>query len=108
MAYGWPGNVRQLENAVERAVALCSGNELQVDLPVERTLVRAVAASAGGASSPVSIPSDGMDMERYVADLERALIQSALRQCNGVQTRAAEMLKLSYRSFRHLLKKYDL
>ncbi|MGZ4818427.1 MAG: sigma-54-dependent transcriptional regulator [Terriglobales bacterium] len=106
--YDWPGNVRQLENAIERAVALCSGNELQVELPVERTLVRAAAASSGGAPSAVSIPADGMDMERYVADLERALIQSALRQCNGVQTRAAEMLKLSYRSFRHLLKKYDL
>jgi len=107
-SYDWPGNVRQLENSIERAVALCTGNELQVELPVERTLVRAAAASVGGAPATVSIPADGMDMEGYVADLERALIQSALRQCNGVQTRAAEMLKLSYRSFRHLLKKYDL
>ncbi|MGI9104147.1 MAG: sigma-54-dependent transcriptional regulator [Terriglobales bacterium] len=104
--YDWPGNVRQLENTIERAVALCTSNELRVELPVERGRARAAAAAAGGAT--ISIPSDGIDMERYVADLERALIQSALRQCNGVQTRAAEMLKLSYRSFRHLLKKYDL
>ncbi|HKW67749.1 MAG TPA: helix-turn-helix domain-containing protein [Terriglobales bacterium] len=40
--------------------------------------------------------------------MERNLLQSALRQSNGVQTRAAEMLKLSYRSFRHLMKKYDI
>ena len=107
--YEWPGNVRQLENTIERAVALCTGNELQVELPVERGRARAAAAAGtGGGSTAVSIPADGLDMERYVADLERALIQSALRQCNGVQTRAAEMLKLSYRSFRHLLKKYDL
>ncbi|MBZ5630622.1 MAG: sigma-54-dependent Fis family transcriptional regulator, partial [Acidobacteriia bacterium] len=106
--YEWPGNVRQLENTIERAVALCTGNELEVELPVERGRACAVAAGAGGAAATVPIPPDGMDMEGYVADLERALIQSALRQCNGVQTRAAEMLKLSYRSFRHLLKKYDL
>jgi two-component system response regulator PilR (NtrC family) len=107
-SYEWPGNVRQLENTIERAVALCTGNELQVELPVERSRARAAAAGVGGASASVSLPADGLDMERYVADLERSLIQSALRQCNGVQTRAAEMLKLSYRSFRHLLKKYDL
>ena len=47
-------------------------------------------------------------MERYIADLERSLITSALKQSNGVQTKAAEMLKLSYRSFRHLIKKYDI
>ena len=56
----------------------------------------------------MALPSDGLDLERYVADIERSLLQSALRRSNGVQTRAAEMLKLSYRSFRHLIKKYEL
>jgi DNA-binding NtrC family response regulator len=107
-SYVWPGNVRQLENTIERAVALCSGNELQVDVPVERALGRAAAAGVTSGTTSLSIPAEGLDMERYVAELERALIRSALRQCDGVQTRAAEMLKLSYRSFRHLLKKYDL
>jgi two-component system, NtrC family, response regulator PilR len=51
---------------------------------------------------------DGVDMEKYVADIERALLQHALAQSNGVQTRAADLLKVSYRSFRHLMKKYDL
>jgi two-component system response regulator PilR (NtrC family) len=47
-------------------------------------------------------------MESYIQDLERSLLQSALRQTGGVQTKAAEVLKLSYRSFRHLAKKYNL
>jgi two-component system response regulator PilR (NtrC family) len=47
-------------------------------------------------------------MEKYVADIERSLLTSALAQSNGVQTRAADLLKISYRSFRHLVKKYDL
>jgi two-component system response regulator PilR (NtrC family) len=47
-------------------------------------------------------------MENYVADIEKSLLQSALTQSNGVQTRAAELLKISYRSFRHLAKKYEL
>jgi two-component system response regulator PilR (NtrC family) len=106
--YEWPGNVRQLENTIERAVALCQGNELEVELPMERAKLRLAAAAAAGGASAVSIPAEGLDMERHVADLERTLIQSALRQTNGVQTKAAEMLKLSYRSFRHLIKKYDL
>jgi len=106
-AYEWPGNVRQLENTIERAVALEETEELRVDLPSERPKARAMAAGVGGAGIP-SIPNDGIDMERYVADLEKTMILNALKQSNGVQTKAADLLKLSYRSFRHLLKKYDI
>jgi two-component system, NtrC family, response regulator PilR len=106
LTYDWPGNVRQLENTIERAVALETGNELHVELPPERARARAAAASAG--DGPVSLPAGGMDMERYVAHIERSLLTSALQQSQGVQTRAAELLKLSYRSFRHLMKKYDI
>ncbi|MGE0407108.1 MAG: sigma-54-dependent transcriptional regulator [Candidatus Korobacteraceae bacterium] len=102
--YDWPGNVRQLENTIERAVALEPSDILHVEAPMERRLK--AATNGNGASS--SLPAEGLDMERYIADLERSLIQNALRQSGGVQTKAAEMLKLSYRSFRHLLKKYDL
>jgi two-component system response regulator PilR (NtrC family) len=105
--YEWPGNVRQLENTIERAVALESSDELHVDLPSERPKAKAAAAANGGNVTP-SIPNDGLDMERYIADLEKNMILNALKQSNGVQTRAAEMLKLSYRSFRHLLKKYEI
>lgn len=110
-SYEWPGNVRQLENTIERAVALEMGEVLHVQLPMERA--RAKAAAAGVGVDAVSVPvgavlPDGMDMEKYVADIERSLLKSALKQADGVQTRAADVLKISYRSFRHLMKKYEL
>ena len=109
-SYDWPGNVRQLENTIERAVALETGEELHVELPVERPKARAAAAGVGGA---VSVPTggvlpEGVDMEKYVADIERSLLLAALKQSSGVQTRAADLLGISYRSFRHLMKKYSL
>jgi two-component system response regulator PilR (NtrC family) len=107
LSYDWPGNVRQLENTIERGVAMESTEVLNMDAPEERSKARAAAAAMGAPESN-NVPADGIDMEAYVAELERSMLQSALRQTGGVQTRAAEMLKLSYRSFRHLAKKYKL
>jgi two-component system, NtrC family, response regulator PilR len=104
--FDWPGNVRQLENTIERAVAMETGDELRIDFEVDRPRVRAAVSSTNG-SSP-HLPTDGIDFEKYVAGIERALIESALQQSGGVQIRAAELLKVSYRSFRHLLKKYGI
>jgi two-component system, NtrC family, response regulator PilR len=109
--YEWPGNVRQLENTIERAIALETGETLNVQLPVERPRARAAAAGVG--ADTVSVPTgavlpEGMDMEKYVAEIERSLLKSALQQSSGVQTRAADVLRISYRSFRHLMKKYEL
>src|SRR6202162_576578 len=109
--YEWPGNVRQLENTIERAVALEAGEDLHVELPAERSKARAAAAGvgiAGGAVASGAVLPVGVDMEKYVADIERSLLLAALAQSNGVQTRAADVLKISYRSFRHLVKKYGL
>ncbi len=104
--FDWPGNVRQLENTIERAVAMETSDVLKVDLEADHPRARTVPASGNGHHA--NVPSDGMDFEKYVADIERSLIESALQQSGGVQTRAAELLKVSYRSFRHLLKKYDI
>ncbi|HEY3769185.1 MAG TPA: sigma-54 dependent transcriptional regulator [Candidatus Angelobacter sp.] len=104
--FEWPGNVRQLENTIERAVAMEMSDELRVDLDADRPRARAAAANGNG-STP-NVPADGVDFEKYVAGIERSLIESALEQSGGVQIRAAELLKVSYRSFRHLLKKYDI
>jgi two-component system response regulator PilR (NtrC family) len=56
----------------------------------------------------VQIPETGVDLERSVQDMERAYILAALQACDGVGTRAAELLKMSYRSFRHYSKKYNI
>ncbi len=110
--YEWPGNVRQLENTVERAVALETSDELHVELPVERPKARAAAAGVGGAGgmdiAPDAVLPQGVGMENYVANIERTLLQNALDRSNGVQTKAADLLSISYRSFRHLMKKYEL
>ena len=106
----WPGNVRQLENAIERAVAMETAEELHIELDPDRPKARAAAAASNGNGNGAhpSVPAEGIDFDRYVAGIERSLIESALQQAGGVQTRAAELLKVSYRSFRHLLKKYDI
>ena len=112
-SYEWPGNVRQLENAVERAVALETTDELHVELPAEKPKARAAVAGIGGGGGSMDVPAgavlpQGMGMETYVANIERNLLQNALDKCNGVQTKAADLLSISYRSFRHLMKKYEL
>jgi two-component system, NtrC family, response regulator PilR len=83
-------------------------------LPVERAKARAAAAGADGAPGTTmtvaagAVLPEGVNMEDYVAQIERSLLQSALGQTNGVQVRAADVLGISYRSFRHLMKKYEL
>jgi two-component system response regulator PilR (NtrC family) len=105
--YDWPGNVRVLENTVERAVAMSSEEELRVELPSAGPSSIPTAAANAGALG-LALPADGLDLERYIAEIEKSLLQSALRRSNGIQTHAAELLHLSYRSFRHMMKKYDL
>jgi two-component system response regulator PilR (NtrC family) len=104
----WPGNVRQLENTIERAVALEAGDDLKVEIDLDRPVTHSAMAATGNGNHSLGVPADGMDLEEYVAGIERSLLASALQQSGGVQTRAAEMLHVSYRSFRHLLKKYKM
>jgi two-component system response regulator PilR (NtrC family) len=102
-----------LENTVERAVALEMTDELHVALPAERPKARAAAAGVGASTGmpeiePGAVLPQGVGMESYVAGIERTLLQNALDRSNGVQTKAADLLGISYRSFRHLMKKYEL
>ncbi|HWX55167.1 MAG TPA: sigma-54 dependent transcriptional regulator [Verrucomicrobiae bacterium] len=101
----WPGNVRELENTIERAVAMGTGEELRVETETEYPLVSATVTAENNLHD---VPATGMDFEEYVADVERSLVESALQQSGGVQVRAAELLRVSYRSFRHLVKKHHL
>jgi len=103
--YDWPGNIRELENALERAVALESTPTILPDsLPAA---IRGETHKTVGA--PVEIfPEAGFDLEAHVQGIERGYISEALRQAGGVQVKAAELLGMSFRSFRYYVKKYNL
>jgi len=113
-AYGWPGNIRELENAIERAVALEQTPLVQPEsLPAHVRGIRA-AGTAGpdalpaGPRAEAPAPGPGFDLERHVQGIERDLIARALEQAGGVKVKAAELLGMSFRSFRYYAKKYDL
>ena len=102
----WPGNVRQLENVVERAVALATGDELCIPAPDEMgAAMDPQNHSLPAVGAPPELPP-GIDLEQYLTQMERSLMRSALSQSKGVQVGAAKLLGISYRSFRHLMKKY--
>ena len=91
MAYAWPGNVRQLENAIERAFALSAGRtqiELS-DLPPEVQQAQELALS-----SAITLPVDGLDFDRFVGSIERELIQRSLERTGGNKGQAAKLLNL--------------
>ncbi|MBI3896323.1 MAG: sigma-54-dependent Fis family transcriptional regulator [Acidobacteria bacterium] len=104
--YPWPGNVRELENAVERAVALEKGKEIIPDSLPERVVLGLAAPLDQSVSA--ELPEEGLDLQRHIEQVERMLLEAALARSNGVRTRAADLLKMSYRSFRHYAKKYGL
>lgn len=104
-SYPWPGNVRELENAIERAVALEKGTEITPNSLPER--VRGIPALADQ-EVLAALPEEGLDLEKYMQEIERKLLEAALARSNGVRTRAADLLQMSYRSFRHYAKKYGL
>jgi two-component system response regulator PilR (NtrC family) len=102
--YDWPGNVRELENTIERAVAFETTEEIKVDrLPPK---VSCLNFSESNGSD--KIPETGIDLERHLAEIEKSYIMEALQKTGGVQTRAAELLKMSFRSFRYFVKKYEI
>ena len=103
--YDWPGNIRELENVMERAVALeASPAILPESLPagIRGDAPRASVASADG------LPESGFDLEAHVKEIERGYIAEALKRAGGVQVKAAELLGMSFRSFRYYVKKYNL
>jgi len=110
-AYDWPGNVRELENTMERSVALETGRLISLAVLPEKIRYGAQVASANGEhpknGRPV-IPDGGLDLEQYIQNTERAYLLAALEASGGVGTRAAELLKISYRSYRHYAKKYNI
>ena len=108
-SYDWPGNVRELENTIERAVALESGPEISVTVLPDRVASSETAiGDVSGQVGPPQFPEEGIDFELVICDTEKRYLQAALEKAGGVRTQAAELLKISYRSFRHYAKKHNL
>jgi two-component system response regulator PilR (NtrC family) len=99
--YSWRGNVRELENIIERVTLLCDDEVIDVNhLPEEIGHV--------SVAGPVTVSSEGVNFERLIENIEKDYLLKALEKTNGVKTEAAKLLNLSFRSFRHRLKKYGI
>ncbi len=99
LKYDYPGNVRELENLVERAVVLCRGEVIGLDdLPLS---LQEAGEGPGAAFPPESLPAE-------LESVERRMIEDALARAEGVQTRAAELLGISERALRYKLRRLGL
>ena len=104
LGYGYPGNVRELANIIERGVTLCDGDLVTpVSLPAA---VRGAAPAVSGETA--SLPADGLDLQAHLDAIERSILEQALKRTGGVKTEAARLLSLTFRSLRYRLAKYGI
>jgi two-component system, NtrC family, response regulator PilR len=101
--YHWPGNVRELENVVERMIALETSEVLTT-----KSLPEAVLLGGSIPDVTFDLPPDGISLEDHLEAIGKIFMMKALERTGGVQTQAAELLRMSFRSFRYYAKKYDL
>ena len=104
MSFNWPGNVRQLENTVERAVAIGAGRS-QID--VGDLLPELVHSDESRFSSTLALPDEGLDLDAFVASIERELIQRSLERTGGNKGQAARLLHLKRTTLVEKLKRLD-
>ncbi len=102
--YFWPGNVRELEHAIERAVALEKTDSIQP----ERLPEQVTHYNAARVASELELPKDGINLTAHLDQLEKTYVLEALTRTDGNQTSAADLLKMSVRSLRHLLDKHGI
>jgi two-component system response regulator PilR (NtrC family) len=113
MNYSFPGNIRELENIIEHAVAITNKNILTEDdlpahvrgVPISEEFKLFERTAPGGADF---FFNKGVSLDEELSTHEKCLLLGALKRTNGVQKKAAELLGINYRSFRHRLEKYDL
>lgn len=104
--YEYPGNVRELENIIERTVALEGGATiLPESLP---PFVNTPAGRKLASSHEIEIGEDGVDLDKVVGQIEKELLVKAIHQAGGVKKRAAKLLKITFRSMRYRVEKYNL
>ena len=103
MEYPWKGNVRELENVIERVVLLTDKEEITPgELPVE------IMGYSGGMKEHVELTDGGIDLDSLIENIEKRYLLKALEKAGGIKTEAARLLNLSFRSFRHRLSKYGI
>jgi DNA-binding NtrC family response regulator len=103
MEYDWSGNVRELENVIERAVVLSAGTRIGVDLIPEN-----VRRSPSYQTPQIVMPAEGVSLKEVTAAYERQWIESALEAAGGVQKRAAELLRIKPTTLNEMIKRYDI
>jgi len=103
MAYSWPGNVRQLENAIERAVAL-SGGRTQIETA---DLTHDIQQASQAAAPDLTLPEDGIDFDSYVSKIEHQLIRRALEKTGGNKGQASKLLNLKRTTLVEKLKRLE-
>ncbi len=102
--YAWHGNVRELEHTIERAVALERSGEIHP----ERLPEHITNYNPDRIKAEFNLPDEGINLTSHLDNLEKTYVVEALKQTGGNQTRAAELLQMSVRSFRHLLDKHSI
>ncbi|MEW6543529.1 MAG: sigma-54 dependent transcriptional regulator [Nitrospirota bacterium] len=100
----WRGNVRELENLIERVVALSAGPQI-TEQDIGIWLHRPIAQAQ---NSPTDLPPDGLDLEELISRIEKELLLKALERAKWVKKKAARLLHLNTRSFRYRLEKYAI
>jgi two-component system response regulator PilR (NtrC family) len=106
LGHEWRGNVRELENLIERVVAFSVGGTV-TDTDVQGWLHRSVSAQPQQ-GVPLELTDDGVDLEGLVNGIEKDLLLKALERSKWVKKKAARLLRLNTRSFRYRLEKYAI
>ncbi|MDH5714968.1 MAG: sigma-54 dependent transcriptional regulator [Candidatus Aminicenantes bacterium] len=102
-SYHWPGNVRELENTIERAVVLSTSNIIGKELLPDYIINPTVSISY-----PLQFPSDSLSFKDMVHEFEKKLVLNSLKMANGVQKKAAELLKIKPTTFSEMLKRLNI
>ena len=102
-SYHWPGNVRELENIIERAVVLSTSNIIGKELLPDYIINPTVSVSY-----PIQFPSDSLSFKDMVHEFEKKLVLNSLKMANGVQKKAAELLKVKPTTFSEMLKRLNI
>jgi DNA-binding NtrC family response regulator len=103
MEYDWAGNVRELENVIERAVVLCVGPTIGLDLIPDH-----VRKTPNFSMPQFNLPPEGISFKEVITDFEKRLIESTLEAAGGVQKRAAELLHIKPTTLNEMIKRYDI